>query len=133
MSYNFRMMYNKTVQTFFFEPKHVGILDLTKPYTVHSRIENKAQNALFDLYLHCLDDGTIKKLLFKAAGSPYLIAALECLCQRLEGGNIYALLPFHYHMLVCELEMPQSQYPIAVQVESAYKEIVQLMQHKLAR
>lgn len=127
------MMYNKTVQAYFFEPKHIGILDLTQPYTVHSRMENKAQNTLFDLYLHCSDDGTIKELIFKAVGSPYLIAALELLCRRLEGANVHELPVFHYQLLVSELEIPQSQYPIAVQVESACKETVQLMQHKLAR
>ncbi|CEG57176.1 iron-sulfur cluster assembly scaffold protein [Legionella fallonii] len=126
------MMYNERVEDCFFLPRHVGILDLNVPLTVHfSSIQKNQSVTRIDLYLQCTGDTLITKACFKATGNPYVIAALEWLCRQIEGRKLDCLKEMNYQILVKELEIPQNQYPIALQVEDVYKEVFTLMKKKL--
>lgn len=127
------MMYNKIVQDYFFHPLHVGILDVSLPYNVHCGQAQPNQNTLIDLFWMCDSQGIIKRSCFKAVGSPYLIAALEWLCRRIEGQNLWSLPPIDYQLLVQELGIPKLKYPIAVQVQALYNDMILLMKKQFAR
>ena len=136
------MMYNELVEDCFFLTKHVGILDLQAPLTVHfASIQKNQSITRIDLYVQCMENALIHKACFKATGNPYVIAALEWLCRRIEGKKLDCLEwstgqknslqdEQLYQVLVKELEIPQNQYPIALQVEDVYKEVLALMKKK---
>lgn len=126
------MMYNDLVKTYFFKPNHIGVIDLDSPFSGHSRVGEPGQSTFFDLYLQCSKQGGIEKLCFKAVGSPYLIAALESLCHRLQGKSIHET-AVAYQDLVQELDIPRSQYPVALQVVQTYEHLAKCMQHQLMR
>lgn len=126
------MMYNKVVEDCFFLPRHAGVIDLTAPLTVHFSSSQKNQSLTkIELYVQCTKNGVISKACFKAVGNPYVIAALEWLCRQIEGVQIENLSPFNYQVLIKELAMPMKHYPIALQVEDVYKEILVLMRKKI--
>lgn len=124
------MMYNKIVQECFFSPVHVGIIALDAPLSVHCRSPETGKGVLIDFYLQCTADKIVHKACFKAIGNPYVIASLEWLCRQIEGKNLDQLPPINYQMLVNELEIINTQYPVAIQVESVYKEALVLMRNK---
>ncbi|KTD16453.1 iron-sulfur cluster assembly scaffold protein [Legionella jordanis] len=125
------MMYNKLVEANFFSPKHVGVLDLSKPLSAHSRTGENGRGDVLDLYLLCDSRGVVLKACFKAYGSPYLVAAAELICQRLEGDNIEGHPQLDYLWLVEELEIPRTRYPVALQTEDGYREVVLRMKQLL--
>lgn len=127
------MMYNKIVQDYFFEPRHIGGLDLNHPYTVHYRAGsgNSNLNVIIDFYLQSNHEGLITKACFKTNGNPFIIAGLEWLCRQLEGQNQEQMRPISYKTLIEVLEIPSTQSPIAVKMEEVYKQIMILMKKKL--
>lgn len=125
------MMYNKYVVDCFFAPKHVGTLDISHRLTAHFRSTQTNQGILFDLYLQCTHMGNIEKARFKATGNPYVIAACEWLCRQIEGKSVFKPPLLDYQVLINVLEIPTIQYPVALQVEDAYKEVLTLLKYKL--
>lgn len=125
------MMYNETVESCFFAPHHVGSLDLAEPLTEHYRSGLPGKGDLFDLYLLCNEEGLVLKANFKAYGSPYLIAAVELICRRLEGSRVSEHPQLDHAWLVNTLDLPKIRYPVAIQVEDAYREILTKMKMKL--
>lgn len=123
------MMYNEIVRDCFFLPKHVGVIDVTKPYVTFFRANQKKQ-VHTELYMHCDDNGLITKLRFKTNGNPYVIAALEWVCRQTEGQGIQALIPCTYQQIIRALAIPAAQYPVALHVEDVYKEVLALMKKK---
>ena len=118
------MMYNEVVESCFFAPQHVGILDLSQPLTAHFRGGEVGRGDVFDVYLLSNKQGLIIKARFKAYGNPYLIAAAEWLCRQLEGSFVYEHPRFKYTELVQELAIPKTRYPVALQIEDGYRELV---------
>ena len=127
------MMYNKLVESCFFTPQHVGVLDLSEPLSVCYCSERWGQRGIFDFYLLCNETGRVKKAYFKAHGSPYLVAAAEWVCQQLEGSLIDEHPQFNYSALMQKLSIPDTRYSVALQIEDAYRELVTMMQAKLKR
>lgn len=137
------MIYNEIIEDCFFHPRHVGILDLQAPLTVHfTSIQNNQSTTHIELYIQCTEDALIRKARFKATGNPYVIASLEWLCRQIEGKQLDSLewgaaqkSTLHdeqlYQVLVKQLEIPQNQYPIALQVEDVYKEVLAFAIKKL--
>lgn len=127
------MIYNKLVESCFFMPKHVGVLDLTQKLCAYYRGGMPGRGDVFDFYLLCNEEGLILKARFKAYGNPYLIAAAEWLCQQLEGSSIKEHPRYDYAYLLNELDIPKLRYPVALQIEDGYRELVQIMKEKLKR
>ncbi|MBA2653108.1 MAG: iron-sulfur cluster assembly scaffold protein [Tatlockia sp.] len=127
------MMYNKLVETCFFNPRHVGILDLTENLSAFYRGGEAGRGDVFDFYLLCDEKGNILKARFKAYGNPYFIAAAEWLCRQLEGSQIDEHPCFDYAYLLQKLEIPKARYPVALLIEDGYRELVQIMKQKLKR
>jgi nitrogen fixation NifU-like protein len=125
------MIYNKVVQDCFFEPRHTGSIALDSLGVVYFRCEQTKQGALIELYMQCDVKGLITRMCFKTNGNPYVIAALEWLCRESEGKWFDDLSPLHYQTLIQILEIPMPEFPIALQVEDVYKEIMGLMTKKL--
>lgn len=125
------MIYNNIVEDCFFQPRHAGMIDLNAPLTVHFRSSQKNQSlTIIDLYMQCTNIGFISQMRFKATGNPYVIAALEWLCRQLEGRTLENLPLINYQILIKELAISTIQYPIAIQVEDVYKEVLTLMKKK---
>ena len=125
------MLYNKLVQDCFFQPRHVGTLDLTEPLVSYYRIEQQKPRVIIDLYIQCSCIGLITKVCFKANGNPFVIAAMEWLCRRVEGTDVMKPESVNHQLLINELEIPLSQYPVALLIEDVYKESLILMKKKL--
>ncbi|CAM4431331.1 MAG: hypothetical protein LEGION0403_FIIPPAGN_01084 [Legionella sp.] len=123
------MMYNKTVLDYFFSPAHVGIIDLND-YTVVVKNNQKKQGTI-ELYMQCGQDRVIQRICFKTNGNPYLIAGLEWLCRQIEGKLIDELPSIDYQLLVNVLNIPVTQYPLALRIFSVFKETLILMNNKL--
>jgi nitrogen fixation NifU-like protein len=124
-------MYNKRVEGYFFNPKHVGILDLSENYTASYRGGEAGRGDVIDLYLHCDEQGLIINARFKAYGNPYLLAGAEWLCERLEGSTINEHPCIAYNHLLQELEIPKAGLSVALLIEESYRELVQIMKMKL--
>ena len=125
------MMYNKLVESYFFKPKHVGVVDLSKDLSVFYRNGEVGRGDVFELSLLGSPKGLILEARFKAYGNPYLIAAAEWLCRLLDGSEVNALPSFDYVWLVQELDIPKTRYSIALQIEDAYQEIILRMKRLL--
>lgn len=125
------MIYNELVASCFFAPNHVGVVDLTQPLSAHFRGGEVGRGDIFDFYLLCDNTGLVLKACFKAYGSPYLVAAAELICQQLEGSKIDEHPQFNYSWLVQQLEIPKTRYPVALQIEDGYREVVLMMKEKL--
>jgi len=123
-------MYNALIEDCFFQPKHVGSIDLSLPLAVHSRKGNTNSN-IIDLYMQCNDKGFIERICFKSNGNPYIIAGLEWLCRQLTASFLPDLVLPDYQLLVEKLEIPTNQYPVALQIEGVFKEALVLMKKKL--
>ena len=124
-------MYNKTVEDCFFKVQHSGLLNSSEPLTVHFRTsQNGPVLVIIDLYLQCDANGLIRQARFKTNGNPFVIAALEWLCRRIENQELITLSPLDYRLIITELAIPTAHYPIALQVEDTYKEAVLLMKRK---
>lgn len=126
------MMYNKTVQSCFFSPQHIGVLDLNQDFSVAAKSQHKGQ-AMVEFYMQCGPDRFIRRACFKTNGNPYLIAGLEWLCRQLEGQSLDKLPPIDYQLLVKELDIPVTQYPLALRVVTIFKEILMLMNSRFVR
>ena len=125
------MMYNKIVNDFFFAPQHVGTIDLLDPLVVCFRSNREHCSVVIELYIQCNNKGLITKACFKTNGNPYVIACLEWLCRQMIDKEIDKLPCFNYQLLMKELEIPTSQYPVTLQIEEAGKEALLLMKKKL--
>lgn len=124
------MMYNKLVLDYFFNPKHVGILDKHQADIVHCSIVQAKQNTRMDLFWRIDKKGLIQRSCYKAVGSPYSIAALEWLCRQVEGKFLSDLPQLDYQALIEQLEIPKLQYPAAVQVEALFRDMVLLSKER---
>ncbi|CAM2986502.1 iron-sulfur cluster assembly scaffold protein [Legionella worsleiensis] len=127
------MMYNEVVEHCFFHPQHVGVLDLDDPLVVRYTVEQQKPKVIIELYIQCQVSGFISRICFKASGSPFVIAALEWLCRNTEGTHLMQQKTIDYQTLINVLEIPLSQYPVALLVEDVYQESLKLMQQKLER
>lgn len=125
------MMYNELVESCFFTPKHVGLMDLTQPLSVHYRGGVTGRGDVFDFYLLCNEEGLVLKACFKAYGSPYLVAAAEWICRQLEGSQIDEHPLFNYQTVVDELAIPKTRYSVALQIEDGYRELIEKIKLKL--
>lgn len=125
------MSYNEIVESCFFAPKHIGILDLSRPYSAHYRSAGLGKGEVFDVYLLCDEKGFIEKARFKAYGNPYLIAATEWLCRQLEGSVIHEHPRFNSILLQQILAIPITRYSIALEIEKSYKALVVDLKLKL--
>lgn len=126
------MMYNQIVKDCFFLPRHVGTLDVENPLVSHTHSGHKNQTKVIEFYMQCRDsDGEIVKACFKANGNPFVIAALEWICREIEGQHLAHLPVISYQILIKVLEIPTSQYPVALLVEGVYKDSLLLMKNKL--
>lgn len=123
------MMYNKTVQDYFFLPKHVGVIDSEQSLVVV--VKNRQQNqGAIEFYMQCNANGTIVRACFKTNGNPYIIASLEWLCRQLEGKAIDNVPQIDYPLIIKNLDIPIAQYPVALRIVDIYKEIILLMKNK---
>ncbi|MFC3907869.1 iron-sulfur cluster assembly scaffold protein [Legionella dresdenensis] len=127
------MNYNKIVESCFFQPKHIGVLDLSLPFTVTVRAGDPEHGEFFDLYWQSNEAGQIVRTCFKAYGNPYLIAALEWVCRHCEQTSLTGHPSLDYRLLVEKLEIPAQLYAIALKVEKSYKDIVNLMNSRLEK
>jgi nitrogen fixation NifU-like protein len=108
----------------------VGIIDLNHELAVVFKSKLKDQG-LIELYMQCGQDKIIQRACFKTNGNPYLIAGLEWVCRQLEGCDIAQVVPVDYEVLVKELGIPVPQYPLAIRIVGALKEILILMKQRL--
>lgn len=127
------MSYNKKVERCFFHPRHVGKLDVNQAGVVHHRRGIPGEGDVYDLYLCVEPTGLITRACFQAFGNPYLIAALELVCQLLEGTMIDEHPKCDYSWLLSELEIPNTRYAVALQVDDGYRELVSQVKLKLVR
>lgn len=121
-----QMMYNEITEDCFFNPRHVGRIDIAKPNTAHVRV-NKSGLAIA-LYLEYSTQRIIKKACFKASGNPYVIGCLEWLCRQIEGLSLDELPEINYQLFVKVLAIPIEKYPSAVQVDFLFKELIKRCQ-----
>lgn len=126
------MMYNELVEQYFFNPKHVGIVDLSQPFTVSYRNGDQGRGDIIELSIHCDSQGLVINAFFKAYGNPYLIAAAEWLCRFLERSKIDEQPQFDYMMLIQILAIPKTRYSIALQIEDSYREVILKMKKLLS-
>lgn len=84
-------------------------------------------------YIKYDKDKAISRVRFKTNGNPYVIAAMEWICCQIEGKTLETLPLIDFQILINVLQMPNSQYPVAVQIESIYKEALTLMRKKFER
>lgn len=124
------MMYNKTIKDYFFSPRHAGVIDLSRDFTVFVKNAQKGQG-LIEFYLQCEPDGIIQRACFKTNGNPYLIAGLEWLCRQLEQQSIDKVLTIDFQLLIKELEIPVAQSPLALRIANVFKDVLILMKNKL--
>lgn len=124
------MMYNKMVQSCFFSPKHVGVLDVNDRLVVGVTNHQVGQGAI-EFFMQCQRDMSISRVCFKTNGNPYLVAGLEWLSRQLEGQSIETIPQIDYQVLIKELDIPVTQYPLALRILVVFKEIVILMKSKL--
>ena len=124
------MMYNKTVQDYFFSPQHVGLIDLSSDLTVVFANTQKDQGTI-EFYMQCTQDGIIQRVCFKTNGNPYLIAGLEWLCRQVEGLPLDKAPQIDYQELINDLNIPVSQYPLALRIVGIYKETLSLMNKRM--
>ncbi|HAT1844732.1 TPA: iron-sulfur cluster assembly scaffold protein [Legionella pneumophila] len=127
------MMYNKIVQDYFFQPQHKGTLDLNDPFVIGVQSQPANQLNTVHFYIKYDKDKTISRARFKTNGNPYVIAAMEWVCCQIEGKTLKALPLIDFQILINVLQMPNSQYPVAVQIEGIYKEALTLMRKKFER
>lgn len=121
------MKYNQLVETFFFNPEHVGILE-SLPWTIKVSRGSVSSGNYFDLYLRINPRGMIEKATFKAFGVPYLIAGLEWICRQAKGCFINQALLWNYQTLIQVLDLPHSQYPLALLMEKGYVDALLILQ-----
>lgn len=123
------MMYNKTVEDCFFQPRHIGVLDLKDPWT--ECVRSSQGLAQIKLFMQSTPKGIINALCFKATGHPYLIAGLEWCARLILGQSVYTVEVVEYPALVKELAIPMEYYPLALQVVQVYKEMLCIMRKKI--
>lgn len=117
------------VQDCFFLPKHVGIIDANHSLNVLVKNSQKNQGAI-EFYIQCNSKGTIVCARFKTNGNPYVIASLEWVCRQLEGKTIDNVPQIDYLLLIKNLDIPSTQYPIALRIIDIYKEAMLLIKKK---
>jgi nitrogen fixation NifU-like protein len=123
-------MYNDNVQDCFFNPVHVGELDLRSPDVVSLHREQLGKQNSVSLFVKCSASGEILKASFKCNGNPYMIAALEWICRQSEGKQLKSISEFDHDKLIKYLEIPNNHYPVAIYIEAICKEILNLMMKK---
>ena len=125
------MMYNNTVCECFFSPRHVGVIDLNKDFTIVYLNNQKGQGNI-EFYIQCGQDRVMQRICFKTNGNPYLIAGLEWLSRQLEGHSIDKAPAIDSQQLIKELDIPTPQYHLALRIVNIFKESLTLMNSKLA-
>lgn len=126
------MIYNKIVEDCFFYPQHVGELAQELPYVVCGTSKISLNTAI-KFYWQCDKNQILVQCRFKAVGNPYLIAGLEWVCRQIEGRKLDEVQTLDYLLLIRELDIPKTYYPIALQIDTLYKEMIGLMNIQFAR
>lgn len=124
------MMYNNLVETLFFNPLHIGFMSLAQQGVLGVSVSQNG--SMVDFYLQHSSEGLILKTCFKAKGCPYLIASMGLLCSYLEGKTVDEA-QFDYQTLVRQLEMPVSEYPLALIVDTVYRKGLSKLKDELVR
>lgn len=110
--------YNPVVLAAFANPVHAG--DLAGRYRRIRRSAVSASETGPRLELSAgIDDGKIAEIRFRAWGCPYLIAAAEWACERLEGRSIEALETISANDLAAALSVPVAKTGVVLLVEDA--------------
>lgn len=80
-----------------------------------------------EFYMQCDGHKVIQNVRFKTNGNPYLIAGLEWLCRQIVGQDIDNAAAIDYQKLIKELDIPMTQYPLAVRILDVFKKTLVLM------
>lgn len=127
------MIYNELVESYFFAPQHVGMIEDMTPLSIHYRSKEANFSDVIDLYLEADKEGDIIKARFKAFGSPYVIASAEWLCRQLENSSLQKHPCFNYLAIMEALAIPKTNMAAALQLDEAYKAAIDLLKTKLER
>ncbi|QDQ39176.1 hypothetical protein E3226_001510 [Legionella geestiana] len=127
------MTYNKLTESCFFEARHAGTLKEGAPNLVYHRSGQAGFGDVIDLYLACDAQGGVVAARFQASGNPWLIAACEWMCARFEAQGIAAVAEIDYQTLIENFDIPRARYPVALQVEDAFKAIISEMRTRLEK
>lgn len=123
------MNYNKLVEDYFFNATQVGTIDIASPLSIKVNAGNRFQGEYFDLYITFTEEGLITQALFKAFGSPYLIAGLQWCCKALLNSHVSRHPCIDSKILIEKLEIPQVRYSLAILIETGYKKAIHRIQN----
>ncbi len=125
------MMYNKVLEDCFFSLNHGGCTLDEQKNTVCYQSQLPGPSGSIEISIQCDEGGLISRACFRAQGNPYLLAALEWVCRQIEGEPLSLHPRLDYQQLVDILEMPTTQYPVAIRVENVYRDVISRMQQQM--
>ena len=119
--------YNAQTRALFADPAHLG--DLRKEYAQSALAEasESAAGARIQLAIG-LGDGKVQECRFRVFGCPHLIAAAECLCNRLEGGSLADLAGFRVADCMDPLEIPVEKTGRILLLEDAIRLLLEQLE-----
>lgn len=124
------MMYNKNVETYFFDAAHSGITQSNASLGVYYQRELAGQYVLMELFMECTKDQRVATMRFNAKGNPYVIAGLEWVCRTVEGLKLSELPPINYQVVMDVLDIPAAQCATAIGIVETYHGTLKLMNQK---
>lgn len=116
--------YNLIVRELFGHAAHAGSLDDNDATVFRASASESAQGAQIALAV-MLDNGLIRKMRFRAWGCPYLIAAAESVCARLEQRPVSDLGDFPLQEIMQNLSIPVERTGRILLIENALQRLLE--------
>ncbi len=114
---------SEKVKHYFYQPKHVGTLDITQPNIFMVEITTPDGYTHMQLFVE-IEHNLIKDIKFKILGCPSAIACLSFIAEYLLGKPILECKKITAEFLIKELELSKERYSVAGLVEDLTQKIL---------
>lgn len=115
---NAAVSYNEALRRRFADPQHAGDLRAAYERTLNAEVSDSDKGAHLVMAAGIRDD-SIAEITFRAWGCPHLIAALEAVCEHLEGQPAASLENCDLADITQELSVPAEKMGRILLVEDA--------------
>lgn len=121
------MQYSEKLLHYFYTATHAGTLNENNPQVKKGEVGRAAEGNVLHLYLQ-KENHHIVAATFLATGPVAAIASCEFVCCWLEGRTMSDAQQITAQAIMQTVEMPTTQFHVAVQVERLVKKTISLLQ-----
>ena len=119
------MSYNNNVIDAFFHSKYLGELKKNWDKSLNYRHGHHGVGDVVEIELGLDSRGTVRECAFKAYGNPYLFAAMDRVCQLLDGESANTMPHFNRDDVINQYDVPREKWHSVLLAEDVYDAVIE--------